>query len=455
MATYVSPAHQATLNEMDRIEAAAAGEAWVLDILNLGSSRKLKDVKKGYLKQAQRVHPHRGGNFSAERAESAFGIVARAMEQVKRAAEYDAFVKAGRAWPSFPDAEYTVPGTLWFSRGDLDEETELLQAQQDAEEAEEAERDSANAAAAAGGAADEGAGEDAGSDDDDEDEDSGSTTPGGGLAALFIAAAFVPIPEVVDEQYPDFEGVSHSPEHKAHIVASKAFYRKQQQRRASRKAKVMAINRLAAAKFDSLSWRPLPIAEVKPAEIGLVFQQRWEAEQHARSWAASRGVHGGVKIVMNHESLLASCRTCSSFRMGYNYQPSSGQWILKKLVDHAAGCFGAPTPADGATAGEAASACKSAFTAKQVARAVLNSPLADHDMNLAKVRSASSSCFLRTPSARFLGSVKKAAYTSMAVDRAVDMAALPGYADALCACGHSVTLPPSRPCCLLFRSPSR
>ena len=131
-----------------------------------------------------------------------------------------------------------------------------------------------------------------------------------------------------------------------------------------------------------------------------------------------------------------------------------GQWIITKLVDHEAGCFGAPTPADGATAGESASACKSAFTAKQVARAVLNSPLADLDMSLAIIRAASSTCFFRAPGMRFMGSVKRAARISMTVDRAVDMAALPGYADALGACGHKATQRLSRPCCPLFRSPS-
>ena len=86
---YVSPAHQAVLDEMDRIEKAVAGKVSVLEILSPGSSsRNIKDVKKGYLRQAQRLHPHRGGNFSKERAGSAFGIVARAWEQVKRAAEF-------------------------------------------------------------------------------------------------------------------------------------------------------------------------------------------------------------------------------------------------------------------------------------------------------------------------------------------------------------------------------
>ena len=76
---------------------------------------------------------------------------------------------------------------------------------------------------------------------------------------------------------------------------------------------------------------------------------------------------------------------------------------------------------------------------------VLSSPLTDlGSVNLPKIRDALSACYLRCPSARFFASVKKAVAISMHADRAVDMAALPGYAAALLACGHKVTPPRSR-----------
>ena len=75
-------------------------------------------------------------------------IAARAFEQAKRAAENEASDKAGRVWPSFPDPEFIVPATLWFSREEGEEETELLKAQQDAEEAEESEREASRLIAA-------------------------------------------------------------------------------------------------------------------------------------------------------------------------------------------------------------------------------------------------------------------------------------------------------------------
>jgi len=466
MAAYVSPAHLATTLQFDRIEDAARREAPVLEILNAGSATTVKAVKRAFLSLSKQIHPHRGGNFDPVRATSAQVIVARGFEQAKRAAEFDSFKNADYTWTSNFDPEFVIPGNLLFSPEESDEEEELLKAQQDAEEAEVPAREAAQAVAEALHAAraargyeedSDAAGGD-GSDDGgggDDDADSGDTTPGAGLAALFVAVPCTPIPDVAAEKFPEFDGVPFSAEHKAHIVESKKFYRTQQVRRAKSKAKVVAKNRLAAAKLESLSWLPLSFEDVPTPEIGLVFQQRWQAEQFVRSWTAKIGVQTGVQLKIALDSMRASCSTCSGFCMVLHYQPKSGQWVLRKFVDHHTGCFGAPTPADGATAKEAACVCKSAFTATQVARLVLNSPLIDLDgVNLSKIRGVVSTCYSRLPSNRFLGSVKNALATSMRVDREVDMAALPGYAAALVACGHQVTPPRSRPCCLLFRSPS-
>ena len=104
-----------------------------------------------------------------------------------------------------------------------------------AEEAEESEREASEAAAEASQAAraERGCDEDsyaAGGDGSDDgggggdDADTGDATPGAGLAALFVAVPSTPIPDVTAEQYPEFDGVPFSAEHKAHIVESKKFY---------------------------------------------------------------------------------------------------------------------------------------------------------------------------------------------------------------------------------------
>jgi hypothetical protein len=177
-------------------------------------------------------------------------------------------------------------------------------------------------------------------------------------------------------------------------------------------------------------------------ETGLVFQERWEVEQYARSFAATKGVQGGVKFDTRFDNVKVKCNNCASFTMVFNYKPSSGQWILNKYEIHEDGCFGAPTPADGASSSETMQACKSAFTAKQVARVIVQSDL---DLNLPMIQNICSSYYRRCPGLRFFRHVKAAAVASMVVDRAVDMAALPFFAEALSHCGHKVTpllLPP-------------
>ena len=130
MAAYMSPAHRATTNQFQRIEEAGRLQAPVLEILNAGSARMTKDIKRAFLTLYKQIHPDRGGNFDVLRATRATQIVARAFEQAKRAAEFDSYSRAGCTWTSTFDPLFLIPESLLYSR--------LLKAQQDAEEAEEA-----------------------------------------------------------------------------------------------------------------------------------------------------------------------------------------------------------------------------------------------------------------------------------------------------------------------------
>ena len=100
MAAYVSPAYVAAITQFQRIEEAARLQAPVLEILNAGSAKTVKDVKKAFLSLSRQIHPHRGGNFDVSQATSATQILARAFEQAKRAAEFDSYSKAGNTWTS-------------------------------------------------------------------------------------------------------------------------------------------------------------------------------------------------------------------------------------------------------------------------------------------------------------------------------------------------------------------
>ena len=57
MAAFVIPHHQATLNEMDRIVAAADSHAYVLEILNAGPTQIISEVKRAYIKLAASRRP--------------------------------------------------------------------------------------------------------------------------------------------------------------------------------------------------------------------------------------------------------------------------------------------------------------------------------------------------------------------------------------------------------------
>ena len=52
MAAFVIPHYQATLNEMDRIVAAADSHASVLEILKAGPAKIISEVKRAYIKLA-------------------------------------------------------------------------------------------------------------------------------------------------------------------------------------------------------------------------------------------------------------------------------------------------------------------------------------------------------------------------------------------------------------------
>ena len=66
--------------------------------------------------------------------------------------------------------------------------------------------------------------------------------------------ASAPAPEYPTPEYPDFDGEHLSEEHRAYVLARKAFFRMHQKRFSKAKAKQLAKNRLEADKLRSLSW---------------------------------------------------------------------------------------------------------------------------------------------------------------------------------------------------------
>jgi hypothetical protein len=221
--------------------------------------------------------------------------------------------------------------------------------------------------------------------------------------------------------------------------------RGKQKRKAKQKAKQKAKAAIHRDKLASLTWRPKSIATVESAVVGTIFNARWECEQNARGLAASLGLQKGLVISMNHEKLTSKCpnSNCNAV-VSYCFQPSMGKWKVKQVVDHEATCFGVPTPADGAKVGDKAAPCKSAYLPRQAATVVAEAANADPSISTRTIGAIlrSSGIFLRNPSGRFFHAVGEIIRLGKEASRAVDMAALPGYARLLRECGHTVS-----PCC--------
>jgi hypothetical protein len=247
-------------------------------------------------------------------------------------------------------------------------------------------------------------------------------------------------PEKNVHEYPIFEGISGSPEHVEYL----SLRRSHQKRSAANRAKRRAKNQILADKHASLSWHPLPFASIPEALLDMEIPCRWTCEQYVRGWAARDGVQLGIVLEMDHEKLSVTCKSCSVFAIVFNLQPKLMVWKLKKYSQHPFGCFGLPTPADGALPKHKAKSCKSAYTARQVARIVLHDAAADPNISTQRIHLNVNQMkiFSRSPSGRFFGSVKKETVLLLQASRVVNIASMEGYAALLRACGHTVITSP-------------
>ena len=94
------------------------------------------------------TNPHLGGKFAKERASSVAKIAIRAFQQTKRTAEFDSYFNTGKKWTSSNEDDFPVVD-LFYSKEELEEERELIQAQEAPKEAEAVTAEAAEAAARA------------------------------------------------------------------------------------------------------------------------------------------------------------------------------------------------------------------------------------------------------------------------------------------------------------------
>ena len=256
-----------------------------------------------------------------------------------------------------------------------------------------------------------------------------------------IAVLHIPVPSVqetrVETEDIAFDGEPGSPAHVKYLAER----RKMQKKRSHDKSKAAARAKLENERLGALTWQPLPLTTLPEVRVGMLFCHRWQCEQFARADAARGGIQTGVSITMNHEKVTVNCRSCTSFSLVFNLQPKTGSWKINKNVPHEEQCFGVPTPVEGAQPpAKKAKNCKSAYSARNIAVAVLADAAQEPQMSSQRIRGMVNSMgiFSRPPGPRFFTVVKANLNVLLNAGRAVDIAALEGYASALRLCGHEV-----------------
>jgi len=173
----------------------------------------------------------------------------------------------------------------------------------------------------------------------------------------------------------------------------------------------------------------------------MTFDWRWQCEQWARGLGAKLGLQEGINITKTHEQLTSRCRAVNCMAMVvFDLQRQGvGCWKLNRADIHKETCFGLPTPADGEST-KKARRCRSAYLPHQVANLVKvdaaeNPAISGKDIGKAI---SEKNIFLRPPDARLFRSVGSELEKNKQASRAVQMAAIEGYAELLRGCGHVV-----------------
>ena len=127
----------------------------------------------------------------------------------------------------------------------------------------------------------------------------------------------------------------------------------------------------------------------------------------------------------------------------FDLQPKSGNWKLNKYLQHGNCCFGQQVLVPGSSPtrrrGEA-KFCAPAYTAQQVARAILKETCNEPNINtmtIAAIAKAKGS-YLCQPPYNHYRTIRREFLRHLCTSRAVNMAALDGYAHLLHDVGHKV-----------------
>lgn len=207
---------------------------------------------------------------------------------------------------------------------------------------------------------------------------------------------------------------------------------------AGRRAYSRARNAIIAEETEARSWRPKQVQKVEPS-VGIMLSCRWQCEQFCRAYVAYLGVQHGVNVRKNavKVSMLCKAVSCPS-NMVFDWQPSCGRWKLNRFHPHLDSCLGNDTTGGGGGGKN----CAAAYTAEQVAR-LLKSEIAQNPNITAKHIAGivkAKGIYTRQPPPYHYRAVLKVLRSEMAKSRAIQMAAMEGFADLLRDEGHYVKI---------------
>lgn len=223
---------------------------------------------------------------------------------------------------------------------------------------------------------------------------------------------------------------------------------KSKRRLQKRLSKQRALHRAKAAlhaeKLASRTWKPRRVMSIRPV-VGMCLNARWKCEQLIRAHTAHLAVQEGVNIHQTVVKVVMKCRvsSCDSTFV-FDWQPKSGSWKLNKYREHINECFGQQVPLAGSSPntrgrlGPSQQYCAPAYTAQQVARAILEETCNMPNINSKTIASIvkAKGIYHRQPPYTHYRAIRRELMRHLTTSRAVNMAALDGYTKILEDVGH-------------------
>ena len=215
--------------------------------------------------------------------------------------------------------------------------------------------------------------------------------------------------------------------------------KKQSKQRAVERAKAA----LKAERVAAMTWKPRRCVPVNPV-VGMCMDARWKCEQLIRAHSAYLAVQKGVNIHQTIVKVVMKCRvkTCNA-TLVFDLQPKNGNWKLNKYLQHSNDCFGQQVPVAGSSPTRRRTEeqfCAPAYTAQQVARAVIEETCNEPNINTKTISAIvkAKGIYLRQPPVTHYRAIRRELLRHLCTSRAVNMAALDGYAQLLRDMGHKV-----------------